>query len=205
MHYVDNTVVNAVGCAPKDCKTHPIKSTKAFCSVQSLASLLSAGEYQMFFKLLALNPPRHVLINAWHIRLANALNCSVVRIVREGAMYKGFDGTMPRSPVLSRLLFLSGQDPREVPEGSQDEHGEEDHGPAPAGGVQPPGQRAGPDAPAAPLHGALSPSAPHDTERAGGEALHDATSLQQGKPGSSREVFSLFELAAHILSSQDWF
>lgn len=34
---------------------------------------------------------------------------------------------------------------------SQDEHGEEDHGAAPAGGVQPAGQRAGPHAPAPPL------------------------------------------------------
>lgn len=54
-------------------------------------------------------------------------------------MFKGFDGIMPQSPVLSKFLFLSEQDTRELPEVSQDEYGEEDHGPAPAGRVQPPG------------------------------------------------------------------
>lgn len=47
--------------------------------------------------------------------------------------------------------------------------------------MQPPGQRARPDAPAAPLLGAVPPSPPHDPEGAGGEALHDAARLQQGK------------------------
>lgn len=59
-------------------------------------------------------------------------------------------------------------------EASKDEYGEEDHGEAAAGGVQPAGQRAGTHAPAPPLLRALPPAAPHDTKGAGGEALHDA-------------------------------
>lgn len=110
---------------------------------------------------------------------------------------------MPQSLVLSKFIFLSEQDTRELPEVSQDEYGEEDHGPAPAGRVQPPGQRAGPDASAAPLHGALSSSTAHDPERAGRKTLHDVTGVQQGKPGNLQEVFSLFELSARILYSQD--
>lgn len=110
---------------------------------------------------------------------------------------------MPQSLVLSKFLFLSEQDTRELPEASQDEYGEEDHGPAPAGGVQPPGQRAGPDASAAPLHGALSPSTAHDPERAGRKTLHDVTSVQQGKPGNLQQVCPLFELPAHIVYSQN--
>lgn len=86
------------------------------------------------------------------------------------------------------------EDTRELPEVSQDEYGEEDHGPAPAGRVQPPGQRAGPDASAAPLHGALSPSKAHDPERAGRKTLHDVTSVQQGvwkcsSKYNDREIF----------------
>lgn len=42
---------------------------------------------------------------------------------------------MPQSGVLSKLVFLSEQGTRELPEVSQDEYGEEDHGPAAAGGV----------------------------------------------------------------------
>lgn len=60
---------------------------------------------------------------------------------------------------------------------AQDEHGEEDHGAAEAGGVQPPGQRAGPDAPSTPLLWTVPPSTPHDSEGAGGEALHDASCI----------------------------
>lgn len=60
-------------------------------------------------------------------------------------------------------------------EASKDEHGEEDHGAAAAGGVQSPGQCPGSDAPAAPLLRTLSPSSPHDAEGAGGEALYDAS------------------------------
>lgn len=60
-------------------------------------------------------------------------------------------------------------------EAAQDEHGEEDHGAAAAGGVQPPGQCTGPDAPATSLLRAVPPSSPHDPEGAGGEALHDAS------------------------------
>lgn len=59
----------------------------------------------------------------------------------------------------------------------QDEHGEEDNGAAEAGGVQPPGQCAGPDAPATPLLRTVPPSSPHDPEGAGGEALHDASCI----------------------------
>lgn len=60
---------------------------------------------------------------------------------------------------------------------AQDEHGEKDHGAAEAGGVQPPGQRAGSHAPATPLLRAVPPSSPHDPEGAGGEALHDASCI----------------------------
>ena len=42
---------------------------------------------------------------------------------------------MPQSVVLSKFVFLSEQDTRGLPEVSQDEYGEEDHGPATAGGV----------------------------------------------------------------------
>lgn len=58
---------------------------------------------------------------------------------------------------------------------AQDEHGEKDHGAAAAGGVQPAGQHARPDAPATPLLRAVPPSSSHDPEGAGGEALHDAS------------------------------
>lgn len=108
---------------------------------------------------------------------------------------------MPQFLVLSKFLLLSEQDTRELPKVSQDEYGEEDHGPAPAGRLQPPGQRAGPDASAAPLHRALSSSTAHDPERAGRKALHDVTCVQQGKPGNLQELFSLFGLFAHILYS----
>lgn len=64
---------------------------------------------------------------------------------------------------------------------SKDEHGEEDHGAAEAGGVQPPGQRSRSDASAPPLLRAVPPSSPHDPKGAGGEAVHDASSLQQGE------------------------
>lgn len=89
MHYVDNTVVSAVGCAPNDHKTHPIKGTKAFCSVQSLASHSFCWRISdvFLFQVVGFKSSRHVLINAEHIKLANALNCSVVLTVREGAMY----------------------------------------------------------------------------------------------------------------------
>lgn len=63
---------------------------------------------------------------------------------------------------------------------SQDEHGEEDHGAASAGGVQSAGQRLGPDAPPPALHRAMPPSEAHDPEGAGGKAVHDAASVQQG-------------------------
>lgn len=66
-------------------------------------------------------------------------------------------------------------------EASKDEYGEEDHGEAAAGGVQPAGQRAGTHAPAPPLLRALPPAAPHDTKGAGGEALHDAACFQPGE------------------------
>lgn len=58
---------------------------------------------------------------------------------------------------------------------AQDEHGEEDHGAAQAGRVQPPGQCARPHAPAAPLLRAVPPSSTHDPKGTGGEALHDAS------------------------------
>lgn len=64
---------------------------------------------------------------------------------------------------------------------SKDEHGEEDHGAAEAGGVQPPGQRSGSNASAPTLLWAVPPSSPHDPKGAGGEAVHDASSIQQGK------------------------
>lgn len=64
---------------------------------------------------------------------------------------------------------------------SKDEHGEEDHGAAEAGGVQPPGQRSGSNASAPPLLRAVPPSSPHDPKGAGGEAVHDASSIQQGE------------------------
>lgn len=64
---------------------------------------------------------------------------------------------------------------------SHDEHGEEDHGAASAGGVQPAGQCPGPDAPPQALHRAVPPSEAHDPEGAGGEAVHDAASVQQGE------------------------
>lgn len=120
-------------------------------------------------------------------------------------MFEGFGGTMPQSPVFSKFLFHSEQDTRELPEVSQDEYGEEDHGPAPAGRVQPPGQRAGPDASAAPLHGALSSSTAHDTERAGRKTLHDVTCVQQGKLGSLQEVFSLNCLLIFCIPKTFWF
>lgn len=60
---------------------------------------------------------------------------------------------------------------------SQDEHGEEDHGAASAGGVQPARQRLRPDAPPPALHRAVPPSEAHDPEGAGGEAIHDAASV----------------------------
>lgn len=63
---------------------------------------------------------------------------------------------------------------------SKDEHGEENHGAAEAGGVQSPGQCSRTDASATPLLRTLSPSTPHDPERAGGEALYDASCIQQG-------------------------
>ncbi len=66
-------------------------------------------------------------------------------------------------------------------EASENEYGEEDHGEATAGGVQPTGQRAGTHAPAPSLLWALPPTAPHDTKRAGGEALHDAACFQPGE------------------------
>lgn len=50
-------------------------------------------------------------------------------------MLKSFDGVMPQSIVLSKFFFFSEQDTRELPEVSQDEYGEADHGPATAGGV----------------------------------------------------------------------
>lgn len=53
--------------------------------------------------------------------------------------------TCPKSP-LSDLQGCLCPD-----KAAKDEHGEEDHGAAEAGGVQPPGQCAGPDAPATPL------------------------------------------------------
>lgn len=64
---------------------------------------------------------------------------------------------------------------------SKDEHGEEDHGAAEAGGVQSPGQRARSDAPATPLLRTVPPSSPHDPEGAGRETLYDASCVQQGK------------------------
>ena len=64
---------------------------------------------------------------------------------------------------------------------SKDEHGEEDHGAAEAGGVQSPGQCARSDAPATPLLRTLPPSSPHDPEGAGRETLYDASCVQQGK------------------------
>lgn len=73
------------------------------------------------------------------------------------------------------VCFCTGR--RGAPEASQDEYGEEDHGPAPAGGVQPPGQCAGADAPAAPLHRALPPSPAYDPERTGGKTVHDAAGI----------------------------
>lgn len=64
---------------------------------------------------------------------------------------------------------------------SKDEHGEEDHGAAEAGGVQSPGQRSGSNASAPPLLRAVPPSSPHDPKGAGGEAVHDASGIQQGE------------------------
>lgn len=64
---------------------------------------------------------------------------------------------------------------------SQDEHGEEDHGAASAGGVQSARQRLGPDAPPPPLQRAVPSSEAHDPERAGREAVHDAARVQQGE------------------------
>lgn len=88
MHYVDNTVVSAVGCAPKDSKTRPIKGTKVFCSVQSLASHAFCWRISDVFQIVGFKSSRHILINAWHIKLANALKLQcVVLSVREGAMY----------------------------------------------------------------------------------------------------------------------
>lgn len=77
-----------------------------------------------------------------------------------------------------RVISQGGLWPQEA---SKDEYGEEDHGPAATGGVQPAGQRAGPHAPAPPLLGALPPTTPYDTERAGGETLHDAACFQPGE------------------------
>ena len=62
---------------------------------------------------------------------------------------------------------------------SQDEHGEEDHGAASAGGVQSAGQRLGPDAPPPPLQRAVPSSEAHDPERTGRKAVHDAARVQQ--------------------------
>lgn len=81
-------------------------------------------------------------------------------------------------------------------EASKDEYGEEDHGPAAAGGVQPAGQRAGPHAPASPLLRTLPPTTPYDTERAGGETLHDAACFQPGErdDGLLKDTASSFNM-----------
>jgi len=42
---------------------------------------------------------------------------------------------MPQSVVVSKFIFLPEQDTRQLAEVSQDEYGEEDHGPATAGRV----------------------------------------------------------------------
>lgn len=47
--------------------------------------------------------------------------------------------------------------------------------------MQPPGQRSGSNASAPPLLRAVPPSSPHDPKGAGGEAVHDAPSIQQGE------------------------
>lgn len=75
------------------------------------------------------------------------------------------------------VLTFSLQKQQCVSPTSQDEHGEEDHGAASAGGVQPARQRLRPDAPPPALHRAVPPSEAHDPEGAGGEAIHDAASV----------------------------
>lgn len=76
-------------------------------------------------------------------------------------------------------MFLQKQKCASPP--SQDEHGEEDHGAASAGGVQSAGQRLGPDAPPPPFQRAVPSSKAHDPERAGRKAVHDAARVQQGE------------------------
>lgn len=84
------------------------------------------------------------------------------------------------------LLYQGWLRPQEA---SENEYGEEDHGEATAGGVQPTGQRAGTHAPAPSLLRALPPTAPHDTKRAGGEALHDAACFQPGEREMAVSVY----------------
>lgn len=50
-------------------------------------------------------------------------------------MFKGFDGAVSESAVLSEFVFVSEQDTRDFLQVNQNEYGEEDHGPASAGGV----------------------------------------------------------------------
>lgn len=56
-------------------------------------------------------------------------------VLRGCYVFKGFDGAVSESVVLSEFVFISEQDTRDFLQVNQNEYGEEDHGPASAGGV----------------------------------------------------------------------
>lgn len=55
--------------------------------------------------------------------------------------------------------------------------------------MQSPGQRSWSNASAPPLLRAVPPSSPHDPKGTGGEAVHDASSIQQGESNLKARVW----------------